>query len=137
MTGALTVAAFMLAPVLAAEPSVPVQAEVVYASTNAGQVDPALARMRDAMASKVKYQTMKKLDAKKLELVQDKLQTIALPNQKTAEVTLQGVKENVATLRVKVAPTEATYSLAKEKTLYLQGGAHDGGDLWLVLSQPK
>ncbi|MFO0595501.1 MAG: hypothetical protein U0228_09360 [Myxococcaceae bacterium] len=138
MTGLLSIAMLIAAPVLAADPVVPVQADVVYASTTAGQVDPALTRMRDAMASKVKYQTMKKLDGKKLELVKDKTQTVALPNQKTAEVVLQSVSnDNVATLKVKLPPTEATYSLAREKALYLQGGPHDGGDLWLVLSQPK
>jgi hypothetical protein len=127
----------MVAPVLAAEPTVPVQAEVVFASTAAGQVEPALVKMRDAMASKVKYLTMKRLDGKKLELVKDKPQTVALPNQKSAELTLQGVTENVATLKVKLAPTEATYTLAKDKSLYVQGGTHEGGDVWLVLSQPK
>ena len=138
MTGVLAVVAFMVAPVLAAEPTVPVQAEVVFASTAAGQVEPALVKMRDAMASKVKYLTMKRLDGKKLELVKDKPQTVALPNQKSAEFTLQELtKENVATLKVKLAPTEAVYSLGREKSLYVQGGAHDGGELWLVLSQPK
>ncbi len=137
MTGVLAVVAFMVAPVLAAEPTVPVQAEVVFASTAAGQVEPALVKMRDAMASKVKYLTMKRLDGKKLELVKDKPQTVALPNQKSAELTLQGVTENVATLKVKLAPTEATYTLAKDKSLYVQGGTHEGGDVWLVLSQPK
>jgi hypothetical protein len=127
----------MVAPVLAAEPTVPVQAEVVFASTAAGQVEPALVKMRDAMASKVKYLTMKRLDGKKLELVKDKPQTVALPNQKSAELMLQGVTENVATLKVKLAPTEATYTLAKDKSLYVQGGTHEGGDVWLVLSQPK
>lgn len=137
MTGALAVVAFMLAPVLAAEPTVPVQAEVVFASTAAGQVEPALTKMRDAMAAKVKYQTMKKLEGKRLELIKDKPQMVPLPNKKTAELTLQGVTENVATLKVKLAPTEATYTLAKDKSLFVQGGAHDGGDVWLVLSQPK
>jgi hypothetical protein len=137
VTGVLAVVAFMVAPVLAAEPTVPVQAEVVFASTAAGQVEPALVKMRDAMASKVKYLTMKRLDGKKLELVKDKPQTVALPNQKSAELTLQGVTENVATLKVKLAPAEATYTLAKEKSLYVQGGTHEGGDVWLVLSQPK
>jgi hypothetical protein len=137
VTGVLAVVAFMVAPVLAAEPTVPVQAEVVFASTAAGQVEPALVKMRDAMASKVKYLTMKRLDGKKLELVKDKPQTVALPNRKSAELTLQGVTENVATLKVKLAPAEATYTLAKEKSLYVQGGTHEGGDVWLVLSQPK
>jgi hypothetical protein len=125
-------------PVFAAEPAVPVQADVVFASTAPGTVDASLAKMRDAMASKVKYLTMKKVDSKKLELLKDKLQGLVLPNQKTAELTLQDVsRENVATLKVKLVPTEAVYSLGRDKSLYLQAGSHDGGDLWLVLSQPK
>ena len=122
---------------LAAEPAVTVQADVVYASTAAGTVDPALTKMRDQMAPKVKYQTMKKLDAKKLELVQNQMQVIALPNQKNAELTLQQLKENVATVKVKTPSVETVYTLAKDKTLSAPAGQHDGGDLWLVVSQPK
>ena len=122
----------------AAEPSVTVQADVVFASTAPGIVDPSLTKMRDAMAPKVKYLTMKKVDSKKLDLVQNRAQTIALPNQKTAELTLQQVnKDNVATVKVKTPSVEAVYSLAKDKTLSAPAGANDGGDLWLVVSQPK
>ena len=38
------------------------------------------------------------VETKKLELQQNKPQMLALPNQKQAELTLQGVKENVATV---------------------------------------
>lgn len=137
MTGLLTVAMFVVAPVLAADPSVPVQADVVFASTAAGAVDPSLQKMHDALATKVNYATMKKVESKKLELIKDQTQSLPLPNKKVAEITLQGVAKNVATLKVKLAPTEATYTLAKEKALYLQGGAHDSGEVWLMLSQPK
>lgn len=122
---------------LAAEPSVTVQADVVYASTAPGTVDPALTKLRDQMAPKVKYQTMKKLDAKKLELVKDKMQAVTLPNQKQAELTLQQLKENVATVKVKTPSVATVYTLAKDKTLSAPAGAHDNGDLWLVVSQPK
>jgi hypothetical protein len=134
----LAVVAFVVAPLMAADPTVPVQADVVLASMTAGAVDPSLQKMHDALAAKVKYASMKKVDGKKLELVKDKPQSITLPNQKVAELTLQGVQQNVATLKVKLPPvTEATYTLAKDKSLYLQGGPHDGGDVWLVLSQPR
>ncbi|PZR05974.1 MAG: hypothetical protein DI536_31430 [Archangium gephyra] len=122
---------------LAADPEVPVQADVVFASTAAGTVEPTLIRMRDAMASKVKYQTLRKVESKTLTLVKDRPQNIALPNKKSAEVVLQKVEANVATVKVKVPPTEAVYQLAREKVLYVQGGEHDGGQLWLLLSQPK
>ncbi len=133
----LLTAALLSLPVLAAEPVVPVQADVVFASTAPGAVDPSLEKIRDAMAAKVKYLTMKKLDFKKLELLQDKVQTIPLPNQRFAELTLQHLKDNVATLKLKLGPTEAVYSLGRDKSLFLQAGPHNGGDLWLVLSQPK
>ena len=122
--------------VLAAEPSVSVQAEVVFASTKEGTVEPDLQKMQQTLGAKVKYLTLKKVAAQKLEL-SVKPQSVALPNTRTAEISLQGVKENVATVRVKLAPADATYTLGREKSLYLQAGPHDGGDLWLVLSQPK
>ena len=122
---------------LAAEPSVTVQAEVVFASTTPGTVEPALAKTRDQMAGTKKYLTMKKLDSKKLELVQNKVQTIALPDSKQVELTLQGLKENVATLKVKTPQVETVYSLARDKSLFTPAGSKDDGDLWLVLSQPK
>ncbi len=134
LTGAL--ALFSL-NALAAEPSVTVQAEVVFASTAAGTVEPSYAKLRDTLTPKVKYLTMKKLDSKKLELVQDKMQTVSLPNSRQAELTLQGVKENVATVKVKTPSVETVFSLAKDKSLSAPAGANDGGDLWLVVSQPK
>jgi 4-diphosphocytidyl-2C-methyl-D-erythritol kinase len=122
---------------LAAEPSVTVQADVVFASTAPGTVDPSLTKMRDQMAPKVKYLTMKKLETKTLELVQNKMQTVVLPNQKQAELTLQQLKENVATVKVKTPSVETVYTLAKNKTLSAPAGSSDGGDVWLVVSQPK
>ncbi len=122
---------------LAAEPSVTVQADILFASTAPGTVEPAYVQLRDSLAPRVKYLTLKKLDSKRLALVQNSLQTITLPNQKTAELTLQGLKDNVATVKVKTPSVETVYSLAKEKTLSAPAGQSDGGDLWLVVSQPK
>jgi hypothetical protein len=122
---------------LADDPKVPVQAEVVFASTEAGTVDPSLVKMRDTLAPKVKYLTLKKLDSRKLVLVKNKVETIALPNAKTAELSLDKVENDVATVKVKVPPTDATYKLAREKVLYVQGGEHNGGQVWLLLSQPQ
>jgi hypothetical protein len=115
---------------------VAVQADVVFASTTAGKVDPSLTKMQETLGAKVKYLTLEKRSSQKV-TVDAKGISVPLPNGKAAQVTLEGLKEGVATLRVKLAPTDATYSLAKEKSFYLQGGPHEGGDLWLVLSQPK
>lgn len=122
---------------LAADPSVPVQADVVFASTTAGTVEPALTKMRDQMAPTRKYLTLKKLDSKRLELMQNKMQVVALPGQKQAELTLQGLKENVATVKLRTPSVETVYSLGRDKSLYVPAGTNEGGDLWLVVSQPK
>lgn len=138
MTKLLTSAVvFFSLTTLAAEPSVTVQADIVFASTAPGTVEPAYAKLRDTLSSKVKYQTMKKLDSRKLELLQNKQQTVALPNKKQAELTLQGVKDNVATVKVKTPSVETVFSLAKDKSLSAPAGAQADGDLWLVVSQPK
>jgi hypothetical protein len=133
----LAVALLSASFALADDPKVPVQAEVVFASTEAGTIDPSLVKMRDTLAPKVKYLTLKKLDSRKLVLVKNKAETIALPNAKTAELSLDKVENDVATVKVKVPPTEATYKLAHEKVLYVQGGEHKGGQVWLLLSQPQ
>ncbi len=121
----------------AQDKKVPVQAEVVLASTKAGGgVDPALAAMQTTLGARVKYLSMKKVSAQKLELHATP-SLVALPNGKAAELSLVALKENVAQVKVKVGPLDTTYSLGKEKSLFVQAGPHDGGDLWLVLSQPK
>lgn len=135
LRGSLLVA-LTLAGLAFADGPVPVQAEVVFASTAAGKVDPTLTKMQETLGAKVKYLTLEKRSSQKL-TVDAKGVVISLPNGKAAAVTLETLKEGVATLRVKLPPTDATYSLAKDKSFYLQGGPHEGGDLWLVLSQPK
>lgn len=130
----LAVIAF--APLALADGPVAVQADVVFASTAAGAVDPSLVKMQETLAAKVKYLTLQKRSSERLELGKAGA-TVSLPNGKVAQLTLEALKAGVATLRVKLPPTDATYSLAKEKSFYLQGGPHEGGDLWLVLSQPK
>lgn len=131
---AVAVSSFALAATAA--DGVPVQAEVVFASTAQGKVDPSLVKMQETLGAKVKYLTLEKRSSNKLQ-VDAKGATVSLPNGKAAQLSLETLKDGVATLRVKLPPADATYSLAKEKAFYLQGGAFEGGDLWLVLSQPK
>lgn len=138
MTRALvlaTVALFAL-PALADDAKVPVQADVVFASTAPGKIEQGLLPMQATLAPRVKYQTLKKLSGQKLELGV-KASQVTLPNKKVAELALESLKDDVATVRVKLPPAEATYTLGRGKSLYVQGGAHDGGELWLVLSMPK
>ena len=120
----------------AADDKVPVQADVVFASEKPGEVQKDLVPMQQKLAAKVKYLTLKKLDSKKLTL-EPKVRTLPLPNKSIVELSVASLKDDVATLKVRLAPTEATYTLGRGKSLYLQAGKHQGGDLWLVLSQPK
>lgn len=124
-------------PALAADDQkVPAQAEVVFASTRPGAVDPALASMQVKLGKRVKYLTLRSLSSRRLELSRAG-SAVELPNHKTAELTLVHVKDNVAQVKVKLPPLDATYSLGKERALYVQAGPHEDGELWLVVSQPR
>ncbi len=122
---------------LAADPRVSVQADVVFASEKPGGVEPALEKMRATLDARKQYKTLKRLEGRKLELLFNRAQSFELPNKKTAVVRLLTLENDIATVTVKVPPTEATYKLAREKVLYIQAGAHDGGEVWLLLSQPR
>ena len=128
--------ALVAAPVWADEPKVTVQAEVVHAQEKAGVVDPGLEAMQAALAQKTKYATLKRLSTQKLELVA-KVTAVPLPNAKTAELSLTSLEKGVATVKVKLAPSESTLKLGREGSLYQHAGKWQGGDLWLVLSQPR
>ncbi len=120
-----------------ADPKVPVQLEVVRASTKVGEVPESLKKMQEALASRVKYGTLQVVDSKQLELTTKAAEKVDLPNKSQAEFKLERLKSGVATVKVNVPPTQATYTLAKGRALYFQAGAFDNGDLWLVLSEPK
>lgn len=138
MSKPLSLAALLLSfAALGAEPTVSVQADVVFASTAPGAVEPSLTKMRDQMAPTKKYLTLKRLDSKRLELAQQKAEAMPLPGGKHAELTLQSLKDNVATVKVKTPSVEAVHTVAKERSLYVPAGQDNGGDVWLVVSQPK
>jgi hypothetical protein len=116
---------------------VPVQVEVVLASLSGNTIDPpTLKAMQDAMAKKVKYGSLKRQSLEKLELTA-KPHLLKLPNGVEAALSLDALKNDVATLRVKVPPADATYSLGKKGSLYVQAGKQGEDDLWLVLSPAK
>ncbi len=124
-------------PALADEPKVAVQTEVVHALLSGNTIDPpTLKAMQDALGKKVKYGSLKRLSEQKLNL-ETKPTSLKLPNGVDASLAVEGIKDDVATVRVKVPPADATYKLGKKGSLYIQAGAHDGGDLWLVLSPAK
>jgi hypothetical protein len=117
---------FVAAPVLAADPKVAVQVDVVMAQLDGNTLDPpSLKAMQDALAKKVRYGTLKRLSSERYELTV-KPTALKLPNEK-----------DVATLKVRVPPADATYKLGRQGSLYVQGGAHQSGELWLVLSPAK
>ncbi len=128
--------ALVAAPVWADDAKVTVQAEVVQATEKAGAVDPGLQSMQTALSQKTKYGSLKRLSQQKLELVA-KPYALPLPNSKTAELSLVTLEKGVATVKVRLAPSESTLKLGREGSLYQHAGKWQGGDLWLVLSQPK
>src|SRR3954469_467565 len=132
----LVAAVWVAAPGWAEDAKVTVQAEVVHAQEKAGAVDPGLQAMQSALAQKTKYGTLKRISTQKLELVA-KAAPVQLPNGKTAELSLASMEAGVATVKVKLAPSESTLKLGREGSLYQHAGKWQGGDLCLVLSQPK
>jgi hypothetical protein len=134
--GSLALVVLAAAPVWADEPKVKVQAEVVQAQEKAGAIDPGLQAMQAALEQKTKYGTLKRLSVQKLELT-SKPNRVALPNGKTAELSLVTLDQGVATVKVKLPPSESTLKLGREGSLYQHAGKWQSGDVWLVLSQPK
>ena len=128
--------ALTAAPVWADDAKVKVQAEVVHAQEKAGTVDPGLQPMQAALEQKTKYGTLKRLSVQKVELTRKPL-PLALPNGKTAELSLVSLEQGVATVKVKLPPSESTLKLGREGSLYQHAGKWQSGDVWLVLSQPK
>lgn len=122
--------------VLAQDGVVRVQAVVVYASGEEGKIDGSLTAMHSALSTKAKYLTLRKLSAQRLDLSR-KPSKIKLAHDITAEISLVSMRDNVAQVLAKVPPLEAIYQLAKGKSLYIQAGKMDAGDLWLVLSDPR
>jgi hypothetical protein len=128
---------FVAVPALAEDAKVAVQVDVVQASLGGNTVDPpALKAMQDAMAKKVRYGSLKRQSTAKVELTA-KPHAMKLPNGVEASLAVEQLKNDVATLRVKVPPADATYNLGKKGTLYVQAGKHGDDDLWLVLSPAK
>jgi hypothetical protein len=114
---------------------IPVQVDVVYASTKAGAVDESLKKMQSTLAAKTRYLTLTLLSTQRVEL-EAREHSLTLPNRSSATLKLEALKKGMATVRVKVASADSTSTLGRERSLYVHAGSHDGGDLWLVLSQP-
>ncbi len=123
----------------AEEAKVTVKADVVHAQLKAGLVEAGLTEMQTALAQGKqgkRYGALKRLSTQKLTL-QLKALTLPLPNGKSADLSLLSLEQDVSTVKVKLAPGESTLKLGREGSLYQHAGEWQGGDLWLVLSQPK
>lgn len=129
---------FAFAQDVKATDKVDIRAEVVLAAKDGNEIDPpALKAMQQAFAEqKVSYGYLKRVLERPIS-VQQKPVTLKLPNNKEATLMLEKLKGDVATIRVKVPPADAVYNLGKKGNLYVQGGKHEGKDVWLVLSPGK
>ena len=137
VVGALSMSVVWLSGLAHAdEAKVAVQADVVFASEKPGKVPQDLVEMQQKLAKGKKYLTLTKLSSQKLTLT-PKASTVALPNQSNAELSVVSLEKDVATLQLRIPKLVDTTVKVGKGSLYQQAGQHDGGDLWLVLSQPK
>jgi len=121
---------------LADDAKVAVKAEVVHAQVKAGVVDPGLEAMQAALAQGKRYGALRRVSTQKV-LLEKKPAGLPLPNGTSAEMSLVTLEQGVATIKLKVPKGETTSKLGRDGSLYQQAGEWQGGDLWLVLSQPK
>ncbi len=121
---------------IADDAKVSVKAEVVHAQVSVGVIEPGLESMQKALSQGKKYGTMKKVSTQKVTL-EAKAVVLPLPNGKNAEMSLLTLEQGVATIKVKFPQGESTSKLGRDGSLFQQAGEWHGGDLWLVLSQPK
>lgn len=142
---------FFLLPVaaLAADPApsavagsdsktkVTVQADVVQAKVTGDKLEPpSLKAMQLALSKRQHYGTLVRLSTSKLELSSAPTM-LKLPNAKEAALSVEALKDDVATVKVKLPPADTTYKLGRQGSLYVQAGPHDDGEMWLVLSPVK
>ena len=115
---------------------VEVMADVVLASNNGDKVDPpSLEEMKATFAARnIKFSSWQSVSQRRLALEPNKTAEVPLPNAKRAQITLQSVKEGEAHLKVTVPPSSTELVLGREGKLYVDGGQHQGGQLWLVIS---
>jgi hypothetical protein len=109
---------------------------VVLASNEGTGVDPpSLAPMKDKFLKEgFAFTSFKQLKEQKLVLVKGRPAEVKLPNGVTVTLKLEAVDNGVAKVRVRVPPTDTTYSLGREGSVFIGGGHHEKGTLVFVLS---
>ena len=134
-----TVAATLLfaSYAFAAEPTkIDVQAEVVLAQEKGATLDPPeLVKVQQALKAKKPYGSLKRLSSSRLTLTAKPV-PVSVPSG-NGELSLISVKDDVATVRLKVGAIDSTLKLGAQGSLYQHAGTYQGGDLWVVLSRPK
>ncbi|WP_425537957.1 hypothetical protein [Myxococcus stipitatus] len=122
------------------EQKVSVQVEVVLASRKGTEVDPPeLAKMKEQFQKQnFNFTSFKRLSNDKLEVGSKKSTEVKLPNGSNASLTLLGMKDGTATVRVAI-PRQPTLDveLGRHGVVYQKAGKHVGGELILVLSPPS
>lgn len=137
---ALWLTLFAAAPALAQDEKVPVQVEVVLASSKGSEVQPPeLAKMKATFTKQsFSFTSFKRLSMQTLEVTAAKPSEVKLPNGVNASLQLLKFEKGTATVRVDVPQLTATdVELGRQGSIYQLAGDHVGGKLILVLSQPK
>lgn len=133
-------ASFGALPALAEDGSVSVRVETVLASNKGTEVDPPdLAKMKDTFQKQnFSFTSFKRLALSTVKLTPvKKTADVKLPNGVNASLTLMGVKDGTATVRVDVPRQSTTdVELGRQGSIYQLAGSHVGGKLILVLAQP-
>ncbi|XXF77471.1 hypothetical protein P2318_31120 [Myxococcaceae bacterium GXIMD 01537] len=132
----------MLAPLVsrAAEDKVPVQVEVVLASSSGTAVDPPeLSKMKETFQKQnFNFTSFKRLSLQTLDVSSQKSTEVKLPNGVNATLRLLALKDGIATVRVDIPKLSAMdVELGRQGAVYQKAGRHVGGELILVLSPPQ
>ncbi len=136
MTALAGVVSLGVAAVLAAGP-VAIDVQVVHASNGAPHVDPGLEKMRQGFEKAgLRFSTYRRLSQQTLRLEPGKPAEVALPG-KSATLTLQPGEHARPHVAVSIPPLHTTVELGSDASAFVQAGAHEGGQLVLVLSAGK
>lgn len=136
MTALSSVVSLGVVAVLAAAP-VKVGVQVVHASNEAPHVDPGLEKMRQGFEKAgLRFTTYRRLSDQTVSLSPGKPVDVALPG-KTATLTLQAGDHPRPQVAVTVPPLHTTVELGTDASAFLQAGAHENGQLVLVLTAKK
>jgi len=102
----------------------------------AGALEEELRPMQKALGLRRHYGCLQRY-SKKRARVDAQGETLELPGGAQAQVRLQELKGDIATLVVSLPHTETVYQLGRSGTLYLQAGKYEDKEVWVVISPKK